>query len=327
VLSPDEAMNSPATQYLLAEIPLELAGCRLDQALAQMFNDYSRTTLKEWILAGKVHIDTKTAQPKTLVLGGEKVEVRVDLPNNEEWHAEAIALTIVYEDDDLIILDKPAGLVVHPGAGNPGSTLLNALLHYAPELASLPRAGIVHRIDKDTTGLLAIARSLRAHTQLVRQLQARTMKREYQAIVTGVMISGGTIEAPIGRHPQDRIRMAVVNSGKEAVTHYRVVQRFRGHSHIQVNLETGRTHQIRVHMAHIRYPIVGDPVYGGRLRMPPQASQELHTALQQFQRQALHASRLSLEHPGTKELLAWHSSLPQDMLQLIETLRKDADTD
>jgi 23S rRNA pseudouridine1911/1915/1917 synthase len=240
------------------------------------------------------------------------------------WEAEPISLDIVYEDEHLLVINKPAGLVVHPAAGHADGTLVNALLNHAPEVENLPRAGIVHRLDKDTSGIMVVARSLIAHTSLVDQLQTRTMGREYEAVVVGSLTGGATVDAPIGRHPQDRKRMAVVSSGKPAVTHYRLLERFAAHTHIQCKLESGRTHQIRVHMTHVRHPLVGDPVYGGRLRLPKGTTEELRQALAAFSRQALHARRLTLEHPETGETLSWEVPLPEDMVQLIEALRKHA---
>jgi 23S rRNA pseudouridine1911/1915/1917 synthase len=237
--------------------------------------------------------------------------------------AQAIGLNICFEDESILIINKPAGLVVHPAAGNPDNTLVNGLLHYAPELAMLPRAGLVHRLDKDTSGLLVVARNLKAHHALVGQLQQRTMGRHYQAIVNGVMPAGGTIEAAIGRHPVDRKRMAVVTSGRTAVTHYRLIDRFRAHTHVSVRLETGRTHQIRVHLSHLHFPIVGDPVYGGRLRLPPAPSPSLVQTLQNFRRQALHAATLALKHPDSGEDLQWHAEPPADMVQLLAVLHED----
>jgi 23S rRNA pseudouridine1911/1915/1917 synthase len=241
------------------------------------------------------------------------------------WQGEDIPLTIVYEDEEIIIVNKPAGMVVHPAAGNYDGTLVNALLHHAPELNEVPRAGIVHRLDKETSGLLAVARTLKSQKHLVEMLQARVMKRQYQAVACGVMTAGGTVNAPIDRHPVDRKRMAVVANGKPAVTHYRVMERFRIHTHIRVDLETGRTHQIRVHMAHIHYPLVGDPVYGSRLRLPSDCSAELADFLRNFKRQALHAARLGLEHPTTGEMMEWEAPLPEDMQQLIRLLHEDAE--
>ena len=236
---------------------------------------------------------------------------------------QAIPLHIVYEDEHLLVINKPAGLVVHPAAGNHDGTMLNALLHYAPELVHVPRAGIVHRIDKETSGLLVVARTLTAQTDLVQQLQERSIEREYEAVAMGVMTSGGSVDAPIGRHAVDRKRMAVTRSGKPAVSHYRVAERFRIHTHIKVHLETGRTHQIRVHMAYIHHPLLGDPVYGGRLRIPPGSSESLMTTLRTFKRQALHAARLALQHPESGEPMEWHAPLPDDMTTLIKALHDD----
>ncbi len=305
-------------------IPEEASGWRVDQALAAIFPDYSRSRLTTWIRAGAVSLDGRTPKPKDRVAGGEAVLVEAELECEGEWEAEAIPLTVVYEDSDLLVIDKPAGLVVHPAVGNRAGTLLNALLHHAPELERVPRAGIVHRLDKETSGLLVVARNLEAQNALVRQLQAREMSREYLAVVGGVMTGGGTIKAPIGRHPVDRKRMAVVGGGKPAVTHYRVAERYRAHTLVSVRLETGRTHQIRVHMAHIHYPIVGDPVYGGRPRLPAGTGEALREMIQCFRRQALHAARLGLVHPRSGEYLEWESPLPEDMEQLIAALREDA---
>ncbi len=308
-----------------AWIPHELAGYRLDQAVARIFTDYSRTMLKAWILEGKLLLNDKPGRPRDTVTGGEQLALWVEPEPETAWQPQAIALAILYEDADLIVINKPAGLVVHPGAGNREGTLLNALLNHDPNLAILPRAGIVHRIDKDTSGVLVVARSLRAHTDLVKQLQTRTLEREYRAIVHGVMVAGGRVEAPIGRHPLHRTRMAVVAGGKEAVTQYRVLRRFRAHTQVQLKLATGRTHQIRVHMAYVHHPLVGDPVYGGRLPIPPGASPELAQALREFKRQALHASRLRLTHPALEKLMEWSVPLPEDMDNLLKALAEDAE--
>ncbi len=306
--------------YLTTIIPEDFSGWRLDRALAELFSDYSRSNLKNWILDGKVHVDQKVIRPRAIVDGGEKVELWVETVQKIEWQAQNIPLDIVYEDADIIVINKPANLVVHPGAGNPDSTLVNALLYHEPDLANLPRAGIVHRLDKDTTGIMVVARSLRAHTSLINQLQARSLKREYQAIVNGVVIAGGRVNEPIGRHPTQRVRMAVVENGKPAATHYHVETRFTAHTHLRLQLESGRTHQIRVHMAHLRFPIVGDQVYGGRFRLPKNASEPLIEKLRNFKRQALHSTQLTLEHPGSDELLSWAAPVPDDMQQLIEVL-------
>lgn len=311
-------------QVIECEIPYEAAGRRFDQVLAELVPDYSRARLQQWIKEGHVLVDGKPCRPKDKVGGGEQVVLQVVLAPAQDWQPEAIPLDIVYEDESLLIINKPAGLVVHPASGNWEGTLLNALLHYAPELQNIPRAGIVHRLDKETTGLLVVARTLSAQNNLVEQLQARSFLREYEAVAMGVMTAGGKVEAPIGRHHTDRKRQAVTHNGKEAVTHYRVVERFRAHTHIRLQLETGRTHQIRVHMAHIRYPLVGDPVYGGRLRIPAGCIPALAEALRGFRRQALHAARLGLEHPVTGEFMEWQAPLPEDMQQLLAVLREDA---
>ena len=302
----------------------ESAGLRLDQALAQLFSDYSRGQITKWIKAGDVLVNDKVLRPRDSVLGGEHVVIAAKIEVvDDTWIAEAISLSIIHEDDDVIILNKPAGMVVHPGAGNHDGTLVNALLHHCPQLEGIPRAGIVHRIDKSTTGLLMIAKTLQAHNSLVTQLQERSVLREYQAIVMGVMTAGGTVDQPVGRHPVDRKKMAVIGSGKQAVTHYRVEQRFRTHTHIRCKLETGRTHQIRVHMAHIRYPLLGDPAYGGRIRLPKGASEKTVETLQGFRRQALHAGLLGFIHPGSGEEVSWRVDIPEDMQNVLDVLAKD----
>ncbi len=313
----------PSTVQFRMEIPAELAGSRLDQVLAELQPDFSRARLQAWIKAGRVTVNGHTLRAKDKVVGGEVVEVQADLPTQERWEAQSLPLDILYEDKQLIIVNKPPGLLVHPGAGNPDHTLVNALLYHAPELATVPRAGVIHRLDKDTSGVLAVARTVPAHTHLVASLQAREFEREYRALVSGVMTAGGMVDAPVGRHPVHRLRMAVVESGKEAVTHYRVEQRFRAHTLIRLQLETGRTHQIRVHMAHIHYPIVGDPLYGGRLKMPRQPSESLQAALRGFRRQALHAARLGLEHPKTQKFMEWETPLPSDMHALLQEFAND----
>jgi len=304
-------------------VGVELAGKRLDQALAQLFPDYSRSRLQQWVKEGLVTLDGVICRPRDKVLGGEWVALEAHLENQVECRPQAIDLDIVHEDEALILIDKPAGLVVHPAAGNPDGTLQNALLHHDPELIQLPRAGIVHRLDKETTGLLVIARTPAAHKSLVEQLQAREFDREYRAVASGVMTAGGSVDQPIGRHPTQRVKMAVHHAGKEAVTHYRVLERFRAHTYLKVKLETGRTHQIRVHMAHLRYPLVGDPVYAGRLRQPAGASEQLRETLRCFHRQALHALKLGLTHPLSGEWMEWETPLPDDMQQLLEALRED----
>lgn len=297
---------------------------RLDQALARLLPDYSRSRLKEWIEAGQVSVQNRMSRPRELLSGGEHVVVNAQIAAPDTVKPQAIELDIVHSDAWLIVVNKPAGLVVHPGAGNRDRTLQNALLHHDPELAALPRAGILHRLDKDTSGLLVIARSLAAHTALTRQLQAREIEREYEAICVGVMTAGGTIDRAIGRDRTDRVRMAVRDDGREAVTHYRVIERYRAHTHVRVHLETGRTHQIRVHFSHVRHPLVGDSTYGRRLLLPRGATASLVAALRAFQRQALHASRLRLVHPHHQEAVEWRAPLPADMKALVQVLRQDA---
>ncbi|ERS91262.1 23S rRNA pseudouridine synthase D [Halomonas sp. PBN3] len=303
-----------------------MAGQRLDQAAAELFADFSRERLKAWIKAGELTLDGQVAKPKDKVYGGEWLRLATEVEDDTRFEPEDIPLEVVYEDDQVLVIDKPPGLVVHPAAGNPDGTLLNALLHHDPALAAVPRAGIVHRLDKDTSGLMVVARTLAAQTALVEQLQARTVSREYDAICVGVMTAGGTVDAPIGRHPKDRKRQAVTASGKPAVTHYRVVERFRAHTHVRCRLETGRTHQIRVHLAHLRYPLVGDPVYGGRLKLPAGASSTLKEILRDFPRQALHARKLAFVHPGSGETVSFRAPLPDDLLMLLDYLRDDSET-
>ena len=308
---------------LHAIVTPELAGSRLDQAAAQLFPAYSRERLKQWIQEGTLTLDGQQAKPKEKVMGGETLNVAVILEDETIALAEDIPLDIIHEDDQLIVLNKPAGLVVHPGAGNSQGTLMNALLHHEPLLSQLPRAGIVHRLDRDTTGLMVVAKTLTAHTSLVAQLSDKRVYREYEAVSYGNMTAGGTVEAPIDRHPHDRMKMAVVPGGRPAVTHYRILQRFPNHTHVRVQLETGRTHQIRVHLAHIGYPLVGDPVYA-RLRFPKGASAELNEKLKTFTRQALHARRLGLVHPGTGESCLWECELPADFVSLLDAIKADA---
>ena len=313
----------PPTEQIACRIPENCAGMRLDQVLALLLPAYSRSRLQQWLKAGALRVDGRVWRPRDPVSGGETVHGELALVPETVAVAQDIPLDIRYEDADLLILDKSAGLVAHPAAGNRDGTLVNALLYRCPELATLPRAGLVHRLDKDTTGLLVVARNLRAHATLVEQLQARRIEREYLAVVNGVPVAGGTVDAPIGRHPVDRQRMAVVSSGKPAMTHYRVIRRFRAHTLLRVKLETGRTHQIRVHMAHVRLPLLGDPVYGGRLRLPPNASLRCVEAIQNFHRQALHAERLALTHPATGARLEWRAEVPADLLALLEVLSED----
>jgi 23S rRNA pseudouridine1911/1915/1917 synthase len=306
-----------------ATVPDELAGLRLDQALARMFPEYSRSRLKEWLLAGAIRVEGGPSRPRDAVAGGEVIEVEPLSEPEVRVAPEPIALDVVFEDDNLLIVNKPAGLVVHPGAGNPDGTLMNGLLHHAPQLETVPRAGIIHRIDKDTSGLLLVAKTLPAHTALVRQLAGRAISREYLAICNGVLTGGGTIDQPLARHPVDRKRMSVQADGRRAITHFTVLERFRAHTYVKVRLETGRTHQIRVHFAWRRNPLVGDPVYGGRLALPAGASEPLIEALRTFRRQALHATRLAFEHPVTRQHLEFEVPPPRDFATLLAVLRED----
>jgi len=300
------------------------AGMRLDQAAAELFVDFSRARLQRWIRSGELRVDGQVLKPTYRVHGGEKLQLDAEPDYLSEVLPQRIPLDIVHADEDLIVVNKPAGLVVHPAVGNRDGTLQNALLNFDGRLAALPRSGLVHRLDKDTSGIMVVARSLRAHNSLVQQLQSRQMSRIYRAVVIGEPIAGGTVEAPIGRHPVDRKRMAVVASGKPAVSHYRIVERFHGCTEIEVSLETGRTHQIRVHMTHIGHPLVGDPVYGRasrRRRGMPDAVADL---LQAFPRQALHAERIELLHPGTGRPVRFSAPLPADMSALLDALREVA---
>ena len=304
-------------------VPAALAGERLDRALARMFPEYSRTRLKDWLLEGCVTVDGGARRPKDVVTGGELVRLQPQSSLAVTSEPEAIDLEVVHEDDSVMVVNKPPGLVVHPGAGNLRGTLMNGLLHRVPALADLPRAGIVHRLDKDTSGLLLIGKTLEAHTALVRQMSAREISRHYVAVCTGVLTGGGTIDAPIARHPVDRLRMSVQDGGKPAVTHYRVLQRFAAHTYISVRLESGRTHQIRVHFAWRRHPILGDPVYGGRLALPAGAGERLKETLRRFRRQALHASQLAFKHPASGETVRVEAPLPADFAELLEVLGED----
>jgi 23S rRNA pseudouridine1911/1915/1917 synthase len=305
-------------------IPEELAGQRLDQALARMFPEYSRSKLKAWLLSGAITVDGGSPRPRDPVTGGESVEMRAVAEISVRAAPEPISLDVVYEDEALLVINKPVGLVVHPGAGNPSGTLMNGLLHHASQLEQLPRAGIIHRLDKETSGLLLIGKTLEAYTALVRLLADRDISRNYVAVCNGVLTGGGTINEPIGRHPVDRKRMAIRSDGKPAVTHYKVKERFAAHTYISVALETGRTHQIRVHFAHRRHALLGDPVYGGRLALPAGASEELIKMLRGFKRQALHATRLELVHPHTAETLSLELPPPADFEGLLTALREDA---
>lgn len=311
----------------ITTIPAELAGLRLDKALARMFPEYSRSRLKEWLLAGAITVDGNSWRPRDAVEGGESVALEPPAEVSVRAEPESMALQVAHEDSDLLVINKPAGLVVHPGAGNPAGTLMNGLLHHAPELEEIPRAGIIHRLDKDTSGLLLVAKTLQAHTALVRLLANREISRQYIAVCNGVLTGGGVIREPISRHPTDRKRMSVQQKGKAAVTHYTVRERFAAYTCVDVKLETGRTHQIRVHFAYRRHALVGDPVYGGRLALPKGASEELIQTLRRFKRQALHATRLAFDHPATGKSLALEAAAPEDFQNLIEVLRADAQRD
>ena len=307
-------------------IPPEAAGRRFDQVLAELFPEFSRSRLSAWIKSGDVLLNGATAIPRQIVRGDELVALRTQPTQEVPLAPESIALDIRYEDADVLVINKPAGLVVHPGAGQPGGTLQNALLHHDARLAEIPRAGIVHRLDKDTSGVMVVARTLRAHAALVAQLQAREVHRQYAAVVYGEMIAGGSVDAPIGRHTHDRLRKAVVEgaAGKPAVTHYRVRERFRAHTLIECRLETGRTHQIRVHMTHLRHPLVGDASYGSGLKLPRGATPELVDVLRAFRRQALHAEKLEFTHPVTGAAVSVTVEMPADLQALIAALRADA---
>lgn len=311
---------------LTGELPPHAFNTRLDQCIAQLFPEYSRSKLKEWILEGCVFANGALVNtPRLKMKGGEIIQINASQAVQVQDEAEVIALNIVYEDSDILVVNKPAGLVVHPGAGNQNGTLLNALLAHAPEVQHIPRAGIVHRLDKETTGLMVVAKTLTAQTHLVEQLQSRTMGREYEAVVMGNLIAGGTVDANIDRHPTKRTLMAVKASGKPAVTHYRVKKKYRAHTYLRLKLETGRTHQIRVHMTHIRHPLVGDIQYGGRARLPKHADEAFIKMLREFKRQALHAIALTLTHPVSLETMTWQAPLPTDFSDLLRALDDDSE--
>ncbi len=312
-------------QVLEATVGSELAGGRLDQALASLFPDYSRSRLQVWVREGRVRVNGELRRPRDKVVSGDLLELRAVAEEQVACAPQDIPLDILFEDAHILVIDKPAGLVVHPAAGNPDGTVQNALLHHDPGLIELPRAGIVHRLDKDTTGLMVIARTQVAHKRLVDAIAARAVRREYRALVIGGMPAGGTVDLPIGRHPTQRTRMAVNPLGKPSVTHFRVLEHFRGHTLLKVMLETGRTHQIRVHMAHLRHPVFGDPVYGGRLQLPGGASDALKRVLRGFRRQALHAKRLALAHPVSGRAMRFDCAIPADMRAVIDALAADAD--
>ena len=305
-------------------IPDAMSGKRLDQALAELLPEHSRARLQGWIRDDYVQIDKKSMRPRDKVHGGEQVEIRAEIESQISAAPEDIPLEIVFEDEHLIIINKPAGLIVHPGAGNPKHTLMNALLHHDQQLEQVARAGIVHRLDKDTTGLLVVARTPQSHTYLANQLQARKIHREYVTIVSGIMTAGGTINQPIGRHRTHRTKMAVVKNGRPSTTHYRIIKKYKHHTQLQVNLETGRTHQIRVHLTWLHYPIIGDPVYGGKKQLVKEMDPNLANYITAFPRQALHARAIQLHHPLSKEMMTWQAPIPEDMAELINTLETDA---
>jgi 23S rRNA pseudouridine1911/1915/1917 synthase len=307
------------------DLAFDLAGLRLDQALARVLPQYSRARLQGWIEAGAVQVDGRQLRGRDKVVGGERVLIEARVEPDEGVKAQALPLDIVFEDRALLVINKLPGMVVHPGAGNAAHTLQNALLAFDPKLAVVPRAGIVHRLDKDTSGLLVVARTPEVHTALVAAISEREVERHYIALCAGVMTAGGTVDEPIGRHRSQRTRMAVRSDGREAVTHYRVLKRFRSHTLVRAELETGRTHQIRVHLAHIGFPLVGDPVYGGRRRVPAGATPALVAALSGFKRQALHAARLKLEHPVSGREVEWEAPLPDDMTQLVGCMEEDVE--
>ena len=325
LLKPESDSDSDEIAIVDAEVPLEVAGQRLDQVAPQLFPDFSRSRLQSWIKLGNLQVDGKSARGKDKLNGGETLTLAAVLEQQNHWQPEPIPFDIVYEDEALIVINKQAGLVVHPAAGNRSGTLLNGLLHHCPELGQIPRAGIVHRLDKDTSGLMVVAKTLESHLALVQQLRDKEVSRIYQAVVCGLVTAGGKIDEPLGRHPVHRTKRAVSHGAdaREAVSHYRVLQKFRSHTLVQVTLETGRTHQIRVHMTHLGFPLVGDPVYGGRPRIPKGSSPELISYLEKFKRQTLHAWQLGLTHPQTGEAMSWQADIPEDMQALLELLETD----
>lgn len=305
---------------LQSTIPDELTGKRLDQALSQLYPEHSRSRIQSWIKSGDVHVNKKNYKQRDVVSSGDIIEIDTEIINIDKHVAEPISLNIVYEDETLIVINKPSGLVIHPGAGNPNHTLVNALLHFDKNLDKIPRAGIIHRLDKETTGVLVVARTLESHTDLVNQLQLREIKREYQAVVCGLLTAGGTIDNKMGRHPKQRIKMAVTNNGKIATTHYRIIKKYKHYTHLHVQLDTGRTHQIRVHMSHIKHPIVGDPVYGSNNSIRKGVDAALRDVIFNFKRQALHAYSLGLRHPKTKQNMTFTVDLPEDIQLLLNSL-------
>ena len=309
-------------EILTILIPERMIGERIDAAISEMLPDYSRSKITVWIKAGDALINEKTFKPKDRVTGNEVVYLSLNQKQSNDWVAEKIPLNIVYEDEDIIVINKQFGLVTHPGVGNWTGTLANALLYYDSSLSKLDRAGIVHRLDKNTSGLMVVAKNEKSQKYLVEQLQAHSIDREYSAIVYGHMIAGGTIDEPIGRDSKDRVKQSVSANGKEAVTHYRAIDRFKSHTHVKAILETGRTHQIRVHLSHAGYPLIGDPMYGGRVRFPKKANEVLKETLLNLKRQALHSKKLTLSHPISGELMSWKAPLPKDMQSLLDVLKE-----
>lgn len=317
------ATDAPKEDYLEALVPIQCHGMRLDQVAAELFPDYSRNRLATWIKEGRLMVDGRTVKPRDKATASAQVILMVTHEPVIDWQPQRLPLDIIFEDEHILVVNKPAGVVVHPAAGHADSTLVNALLAHAPELDALPRGGIVHRLDKETSGIMFVARTSLAHKSLVAQLSERTVSRTYCAVCAGALTGGGKIDAPIDRHPMARTKMAVVADGKPAVTHYRIAHRFKHYTQLQVNLETGRTHQIRVHMAHRKWPLIGDPVYGGRQRVPAGASELLMSTLRGFPRQALHAQALEFEHPASGDWMEFETDLPDDLVNLLEVLERE----
>ena len=317
------ATDAPTEDCLEARVPIQCHGMRLDQVAAELFPDYSRNRLATWIKEGRLMVDGRTVKPRDKATASAQVTLMVTHEPVIDWQPQRLPLDIIFEDEHILVVNKPAGVVVHPAAGHVDGTLVNALLAHAPELDALPRGGIVHRLDKETSGIMFLARTSLAHKSLVAQLSERTVSRTYCAVCTGALTGGGKIDAPIDRHPTARTKMAVVADGKPAVTHYRIAHRFKHYTQLQVNLETGRTHQIRVHMAHRKWPLIGDPVYGGRQRVPARASDLLISTLRGFPRQALHAQALEFEHPASGDWMEFETDLPDDLVNLLEVLERE----
>ncbi len=317
------ATDAPKQDCLEARVPIQCHGMRLDQVAAELFPDYSRNRLATWIKEGRLTVDGRTVKPREKATASAQVTLMVTDEPVIDWQPQSLPLDIIFEDEHILVVNKPAGVVVHPAAGHADGTLVNALLAHAPELDALPRGGIVHRLDKETSGIMFVARSSLAHKSLVAQLSERTVSRTYCAICTGALTGGGKIDAPIDRHPTARTKMAVVADGKPAVTHYRIAHRFKHYTQLQVNLETGRTHQIRVHMAHRKWPLIGDPVYGGRQRVPAGASDLLMSILRGFPRQALHAQALEFEHPASGDWMGFEADLADDLVNLLKVLESE----